>query len=65
MLRMSLDMNGERVKELLMYCTVGNQDEKCEGLRELGREGMTQRWVPIFFLVTMSVCQQYVSERNS
>lgn len=31
MLRMSLDMNGERVKELLMYCTVGNQDEKCEG----------------------------------
>lgn len=41
MLRMSLDMNGERMKELLMYCTVGNRDEKCEGLRELGREGIT------------------------
>lgn len=63
---MSPDINGERAKELLkMYYTVGNQEKKCEGLREVYREEVTQRWVPISFLVTTSICQQYMNERDS
>lgn len=63
---MSLDINGEKAKELLkMYYTVGNQEKKCEGLREVFREEVTQRWVPISFLINTSTCQQYVNERDS